>query len=113
MDFKNQNTFGNQVFQNQVKFNQNPVLASTVTNLKAMSTDPNQKNQVLSTLARFQGQINTNDYNEILANVKSVDRNHILGEEKKELGKKKEITESDYQATVSSLRNLEYEMRKR
>ena len=111
MDMKNQNMFGNRVFNEQVRMNQNPVLSNTVSNLKAMSVDPNQRNQVLSTLARFQGQMNPNDYNEIMANVKSVSGRRSLGE-KKELGQSKGISESSYQNSVNSLKNLGREMRK-
>lgn len=113
MDFNNKNMFGNQAFKEQIRFQKNPVLTNTVANLKAMSTDASKRNQVLSTLARFQGQMNPADYNEILANVKSVEHSRILDGNKPELDSKREISEQDYQATVSSLRNLEYEMRRK
>ncbi len=102
MDLKNQNMFKN----GQMHFNQNPVLTNTVTNLKAMSLDPNQRNQALSTLARFQNQMNPNDYNEILANIKStkpLDNRQPL--------KENNITEQDYKKTVDQLKRLEREMR--
>lgn len=103
MDLKNQNMFRNE----QMKFNQNPVLTNTVANLKAMSLDPNQKNQALSTLARFQSQMNPSDYNEILTNIKStktLDSKQPLSQ--------KAITEQDYRSAVNQLHQLEREMRK-
>ena len=105
MDFNNKNIFGNQVFQKQINFNQNSSLQNSVSNLKAMSIDPTKKNEVLSTLNRFQGQMNPNDYNEILSNVKS------LKSENSPLESKKEIGEQDYQRTVSDLKQLEHEVR--
>ncbi|MCI8446358.1 MAG: hypothetical protein HFH31_02560 [Bacilli bacterium] len=113
MDFKNQNMFGNRGFNEQVRLNQNPVLHNTVANLKAMSTDPTKKNQVLSTLGRFSNQMNPNDYNEILANVKSVDGKKPLGAENKDFSESKGITDQSYQQNVSNLKSLEREMRYR
>lgn len=113
MDFKKQNMFGNRVFNEQVRLNQNPVLNNTVANLKAMSTDPMKKNQVLSTLSRFSNQMNPNDYNEILANVKSVEGKRSLGTENKALDESKEISEQSYQRNVENIRNLERETRYR
>lgn len=109
MDFKNQNMFQNQNFYGKTQMN-NPLLSKTVSDLKAMSMDPNKKNEVLSTLSRFQGQMNATDYNEILANVKSQNGKRILGE-KEELKNKKEITDQNFQKTVMNLKNLEREMR--
>lgn len=109
MDLKNQNLFKNKVFQNQVNFNQNSFLSNTVSNLKAMSVDPTKKNQVLSSLTRFQGQIQERDYNEILANVKSVNGNSL--EHNQPLGSDKTINEQDYQRTVAELKRLEHEVR--
>ncbi len=110
MNFKNKDMFGNQVFQQQVNFNQNSSLQNSVANLKAMSIDPTKKNEVLSSLSRFQGQMNPNDYNEILSNVKSVNNNNFF-EETRSLEPKKEISEQDYQRTVSDLKRLEHEVR--
>lgn len=102
--------FGNQIFQKQVNFNQNPSLQNSVSNLKAMSIDPTKKNEVLSTLNRFQGQMDPNDYNEILSNVKSLKSDELNGEEKS-LESKKGISDQDYQRTVSDLKRLEHEVR--
>lgn len=110
MDFNNKNMFGNQIFQKQVNFNQNPSLQNSVSNLKAMSIDPTKKNEVLSTLNRFQGQMDPNDYNEILSNVKSLKSDELNGEEKS-LESKKGISDQDYQRTVSDLKRLEHEVR--
>ncbi len=110
MDFNNKNIFGNQVFQKQINFNQNSSLQNSVSNLKAMSIDPTKKNEVLSTLNRFQGQMNPNDYNEILSNVKSLKSEKLIGENSP-LESKKEIGEQDYQRTVSDLKQLEHEVR--
>ncbi len=118
MNFKNQNMFENQVLRGQMQLNQNPVMRRTVSELKAMSMDPSRRNQVLSTLSRFQTQMNVNDYNEILNNVKSLDNNiygtnNTLGDKSTTLQSKKQITERDYQSAVSSLKRLEREMRYR
>lgn len=110
MNLENKDIFRNQVFQKQVNFNQNSSLQNSISNLKAMSVDPTKKNEVLSTLNRFQGQINPNDYNEILANVKSVKNDEFIGEDRP-LESKKEISEQDYQRTVSDLKRLEHEVR--
>lgn len=116
MELKNQNIFKNQVFRNQVNFNQNFTLSNTVANLKAMSVDPTKKNQVLSSLTRFQSQMNPRDYDEILANVKSVNGVNPLGhnqslEHTQSLENSKAINEQDYQRTVAELKRLEHETR--
>ncbi|MCI9233149.1 MAG: hypothetical protein HFH08_00960 [Bacilli bacterium] len=110
MDLKNQNMFGNQVFQKQVNFNQNPSLSRTVSELKAMSVDPTKKNQVLSSLNRFQGQMSQRDYNEILSNVKSINESKTL-DNNHALENRKTISEQDYQRTVDDLKRLEHEVR--
>ncbi len=110
MDFKNQNVFGNQVFQKQVNCSQNPILKNTVSNLKAMSIDPTKKNQVLSSLNRFQGQMSPRDYNEILSNVKGMNGKESL-DHYQPLESQKTIDEHDYQATVVELKRLAHEAR--
>lgn len=112
MDFQNKNIFMNQRNSQEIP-KQNRVLQDTIFELKAMSTDPNRKNQVLSTLARFQGQMDAHDYNEILGNVKSLGDKRPLSEEKRELGQNKNIADQNYQKAVSKLRQLEHEMRYR
>ncbi|MCI8545281.1 MAG: hypothetical protein HFH09_03515 [Bacilli bacterium] len=110
MNFKNKDMFGNQVFRKQVNLNQNPSLQNSVSNLKAMSVDPTKKNEVLSSLNRFQKQMSSNDYNEILSNVKSLKSEKVIGENSP-LESKKEINEQDYQRTISDLKRLEHEVR--
>ena len=111
MDIKNQNIFRNQLFQKQMGLKQNSVPLNITSNLKAMSMDPTKKNEVLSTLTRFQNQISTKDYNEILANVKSMNGQKTLETKEETLETKQEITTKDYQHTVSDLKRLEREMR--
>lgn len=112
MNFKKQNMFSNSMFFKNQMQGQMPGLKNTVSDLKAMSMDPMKGTQVLSTLARFQGQMSSQDYNEILANVKS-NKKVLLSERSKELKTEKTITEQSHQSNVANLKRLEREMRYR
>lgn len=112
MDFKKQYMYSKSVFFKNQKQGQMRVLKNTISDLKAMSMDPMKKTQVLSTLVRFQGQMSSQDYNEILANVKS-HKNVLLDSKPKEWKEEKKITEQSHQSNVTNLKRLEREMRYR
>lgn len=81
-------------------FDGRQMISNTVSTLKGWSMDPTKKNQVLSTLARIQGQIDVTDYNEILANVKSVKEKNSCDQ-----------NNANHQKAISSFRELEREKR--
>lgn len=79
---------------------QGQMISNTVSTLKGWSMDPQKKNLVLSSLARMQGQINVIDYNEILANVKSIKGKCSYSEKA-----------LNHQKAISSFKTLEHEKR--
>lgn len=112
MKFLKQNRFKNLVPCKQMKMERNPIVRRAISDLKAMSLNPHLKNQVLSTLNRFQNQMSQQDYNEILRNVKSfsnrnITENHGLNNHLGTL----QFTEEQYQNVVFNLRRLERETR--
>lgn len=79
---------------------QRRMISNTVSTLKGWSMDPQKKNQVLSSLARMQGQIDITDYNEILANVKNIKEKVSYDE-----------NTLNHQKAISSFKALEHEKR--
>lgn len=104
MNFNNENHFRNQNLNGEVF--STPGLHSPVSQVHALTMNPENKIQALSYLARYQDKMTQEQYQGALAEIKAMKQNTIGLEEKKSLGSDNNPMKN-YKQTVDILKDIE------